>query len=1169
MNVSPLGPITIFTVTGSNGICSDISTATLALEITPNPILVATPSIICRGNSSTLTASGANTYTWYPSVTIGSSVVVSPTTTTQYTLIAKNSTNCPVSKTIQVVVNPLPTVNISPSSQTVCPGPVTLSATGGNSYTWQPGGSSGSALIAFLNATTVFTVTGTSNNCSSTATAIVVVSPGPTIGISVSNPTICAGGSSTLTANGAVNYTWFPGGSTLNPLVVTPSVSTLYMVVGASSAACTGTAQATVLVQSKPPVNITVFPSATVCTNTSFTLSGNGASTYTWLPSNATGPSKPETIPTQGITVYTVIGSASGCTASATRSITAITTPTVFAIASQTQICSGQSVSLTAGGATSYVWQTPNVIASTNIIVTPTVTSVYTVTGYNNGCSDTFTILVVVKPLPVLTVVSSANPNCSGQSVTLTANGATTYTWLPGGITGNILIVTPTISTLFTVFGTNSVGCTTSLNYAQIVNPNPQINIVASSTNICTGGSATITGVGGSSNGSYTLQPGNMIGNNFVVSPLSTTHYTMTSHVGPCLSRNTITINVLPAVNLVLNANPGSICAGAQSTLTASGAASYTWLPNASIGPVKVVSPFVTTVYTVHATNPGGCKAQGTVAVNVVTNPTLSISASSNSVCAGESVTLSASGAASFIWQPGGMNSSIIVVSPNVSTTYTVFGSTGSCNSTPGVINITVGQYPLLTVQVSKNNICAGQAVSLSASGATNYTWQPGSAAGSALTVNPLTTTTYTLYGDNSGCVSQVPVTITVNPSPDFTVTAEPQIICVGNSALIKARGAGSYTLLPLLITKDSNFVVSPPISTTYTVLSGNSGECVSERTVQIDVIAPPTLSMSGPDVICSGQSLTVTATGPGVFNWMPGNLTGNTVVLSPTVTTQYQVVQTGGAGCNFNSTFTITVISCNGPVFGLTNAASTPVLQHGNYYLINFTVVAVNNSPVNLNKVRLYTDLASTFPSPCTYTVLNAPRILSHNSALVADNSFDGRTNLNITSVSASTMAPNKRDTIQLSVLVAPNGFYGPVENSVLGTAESAAGFSFADSSNNGFLWDPDKDGDPTNNNDVTVIEIKKIELFIPEGFSPNGDGKYDEFVIKGMQGRKAKLLIFNRWGSKVYEDEGTDLRWDGKAHFGLVVGNELVPPSTYYYILQYSDGQKESMNGFVEVKY
>lgn len=126
------------------------------------------------------------------------------------------------------------------------------------------------------------------------------------------------------------------------------------------------------------------------------------------------------------------------------------------------------------------------------------------------------------------------------------------------------------------------------------------------------------------------------------------------------------------------------------------------------------------------------------------------------------------------------------------------------------------------------------------------------------------------------------------------------------------------------------------------------------------------------------------------------------------------------------------------------------------------------------------------------------------------------------------------------------------------------------SDTSNNGFIWDPDKDGDPTNNNAVTLIDIKAIDLFIPEGFSPNDDGNNDVFSIKGVDERGGKLIIYNRWGNKVFVKEGTDLSWDGKANVNSVkFGNDKLPTGTYFYTLEFPENNNQSRNGFIVLWY
>jgi hypothetical protein len=142
--------------------------------------------------------------------------------------------------------------------------------------------------------------------------------------------------------------------------------------------------------------------------------------------------------------------------------IAACAVPNVTLAASQTTICNGASVNLTASGATTYTWSTN---ANTNSIsVTPSVTTSYTVVGQNSpGCPDTKTVNIVVKPSPTLTVSPSATI-CPGAAATLTASGANTYSWSPGSFTTSAITVTPGLSTVYNVAGTNTVGCTTNSN---------------------------------------------------------------------------------------------------------------------------------------------------------------------------------------------------------------------------------------------------------------------------------------------------------------------------------------------------------------------------------------------------------------------------------------------------------------------------------------------------------------------------------------------------------------------------------------------------------------------------------------------------------------------------------------------------------------------------------
>jgi hypothetical protein len=157
-------------------------------------------------------------------------------------------------------------------------------------------------------------------------------------------------------------------------------------------------------------------------------------------------------------------------------------------------VCAGSSATLTGSGATTYTWN-PGALTGTNVVVTPTATTIYTVIGRTGTCSNTRTISLTVNPSPTVTAASSPTLICRGSSATLTAGGASTYTWNPGALTGSTTVVSPTVTTTYTVTGRSLTGCTNTRTVTLTVS-NPTINAVANPTTLCAGNTATITGSG-------------------------------------------------------------------------------------------------------------------------------------------------------------------------------------------------------------------------------------------------------------------------------------------------------------------------------------------------------------------------------------------------------------------------------------------------------------------------------------------------------------------------------------------------------------------------------------------------------------------------------------------------------------------------------------------------
>ena len=220
----------------------------------PSISATATPSSICLGASSTLNATGGNTYTWSNGMT-GSSITVTPSITTTYTVTATSGPGCSGTATVSVTVNPLPSVSATASPAAICNGATSvLTASGANTYSWNTGGNTSSITVT-PSSTTTYTVTGTNTaGCTGTATVSVTVNPLPSVTATASPATICNGASTVLTASGANTYSWNTGGNTAS-ITVTPSSTTTYTVTGTTTAGCTSTASITINVIQSPVVD--------------------------------------------------------------------------------------------------------------------------------------------------------------------------------------------------------------------------------------------------------------------------------------------------------------------------------------------------------------------------------------------------------------------------------------------------------------------------------------------------------------------------------------------------------------------------------------------------------------------------------------------------------------------------------------------------------------------------------------------------------------------------------------------------------------------------------------------------------------------------------------------------------------------------------------------------
>ncbi len=253
-----------------------------------------------------------------------------------------------------------------------------------------------------------------------------------------------------------------------------------------------------------PPAHV-ITGAAAICAGdiTTYTIPADQYSTfYTWtVPSGLTFISGQNTtsISVAGATpgtytvyVFGVNGTCSlnGPTDSIMVTVNAL--PAVDATASAA-VCVGNSVTLTASGASTYVWQ-PGALTGTTESVSPSSTTTYTLTGTDvNGCVNTDTVNAVINQLPVLTTSSNATI-CNGDSTTISVNGASTYVWMPGNLTGAANVVAPSATTTYTVTGTDANGCSNTSSTTVTVNALPSVTLASLGTHCFDDAAFTLTG---------------------------------------------------------------------------------------------------------------------------------------------------------------------------------------------------------------------------------------------------------------------------------------------------------------------------------------------------------------------------------------------------------------------------------------------------------------------------------------------------------------------------------------------------------------------------------------------------------------------------------------------------------------------------------------------------
>lgn len=674
----------IVLATDGNG-CS--STDTVVVNVLQLPAADAgADQWLCPGDSAALQATGGGIqFTWSPTTGLSdpniANPMAGPTDTTNYIVTVTDPSGCSNTDTVTIIVNDdVPTE--AGMDTTICAGDtITLggapTSVNGTTFLWTPAASLSDPSVAnpqaFPSSTTTYYVTTTNDTCTNVDSVTVIVNqlPGVDAGPDVQ---VCDGDSIQLTATGAVTYDWTPIAGLSDPNIANPMASpsdtTLYFVTGTDANGCSNTDSVNVIWNPLPIAD--AGPNAQICFGDSAQLTATGGATYSWTPVtglNDPNIANPMASPLDTTTYFVTVADTNACSSIDSVTVTVNPPPTVDAGADG-QICSGDSIQLTATGGATYTWSPTVGLSDPNIagpMASPATTTTYFVAvADTNGCTNVDSVVITVNPLPNADAGLDIQV-CIGDSTQLFAQGGTSYSWSPANTLNDpnsqMPWAIPTDTTLYVVTVTDSNACVNTDSVLVVVNPLPTAN-AGPDIDLCLGDTAQLSASGGVN---YTWSPNFNIDDVGVANPMVwpdiTTDYIVTvADTNNCIAMDSLTVNVF---RITIGPDT-SICATDSVQLNVAGpaAATWSWSPATGLSDPNVANPWAspaaTTVYTVTVTDSTGCSDQASVTVTVVDNPVAAFNVEYEPSCDGITANFTnlSTNADSYVWDFGDGESS-------------------------------------------------------------------------------------------------------------------------------------------------------------------------------------------------------------------------------------------------------------------------------------------------------------------------------------------------------------------------------------------------------------------------------------------------------------------------------------------------------------------------------
>ncbi len=638
---------------------------------------------------------------------------------------------------------------------------------------------------------------------------------------------------------------------------------------------------------------------------------------------------------------------------------------------------------------------------------------------------------------------------------------------------------------------------------------------------------------------------------NPIVWPATSTNYSVIVN-SPC-GIDTLSIFV-QVYQPNIDMSPDTIvCRGQSVQLFSSGGANYLWTPNTGLNNDTLSNPLATpdttTTYQVEITTINLCVWDTFATIYVDTVFTNALASSDVTICRGDTAQIYATEGRNYSWSPTGSLSnptdSFTLAFPSITTAYIV-ESSNFCNTVVDTVVVTIHQIDY----ADNNKICLGDSVQLDVINADNYTWLTNTNISDTAVANPNVWPTnsmnYTVVAQSVCGLDTVNVFVEVY-QPNIDISPD-TFICVGQSVPLLAGGGVSYLWIPASSLNMGNVaspIASPTTNTTYDVEITDINNCVwdTSTTVVIDSNLPIAIATTSDDTICKGDTTQLIVSGSRAYQWFPSsslsNPTDSVTLAFPIATTNYVVGSTNGCGTAYD-TVLIAVLNVNAQIVNDTSVCigeqATLWAAGGASYWWEPSYL-ISNPSSNL--------IQPTITNPTLFTV----NVVGANGC---------KTDLSVMVNTKPTPWINLEETVsagvnnEVEINPETNGvFYNwaPSDGLSCTTCLSPIASSGISSTYTFTSW---SEFGCVSKQQVTVL-YQGI-LYVPNAFTPDGDGDNDIFYAFGKNIVAFNMMIFDRWGEKLFTSDNLDVGWDG------TYKGKLVKTETYVWKIKYKDVLKNT---------